>query len=168
MTACAAGATAQPLMDFSTLGDRVQPGARVVVRTTDGKALKGQLEAVAGTTIDLRGRGGVRQVPAATISAITASVPDPIRNGFIIGAATGAVGGALSAANFSGEYRSEDLVSGGIPFALFGAGLYGGIGALLDWRIRGSETVYEAAPPRVSVWPAVTARSVGLAGAMRW
>lgn len=161
-------AGAQPLTSFATLGERIQPGTSVVVRTTDGKALRGRLEAVRATTIDVRQRGVTRQVPAAAISTITTPVNDPIANGFFIGAAIGAVGGALSAANFSGEYRSEDLRSGGVLFALAGAAMYGGIGAFIDSRVKRSETVYDAAPPRVSVGPAVTARGVGLAGTVRW
>ena len=102
------------------------------------------------------------------ISTVTTRVNDSNANGFYVGAAIGALAGVLSAANFSGEYRPEDLRAGGVPFALFGAGLYGGIGALIDWRIKRTETVYSAAPPRVTVTPAVTARGVGLAASVRW
>lgn len=168
MLAGPAAAAAQPATSFDALAERLQPGATIVVRTTDGEALRGRLEGVSATTIDVRTRGGTRQMPAGAVSSVTTRVNDSNANGFYIGAAIGALGGVLSAANFSGEYRAEDLRAGGALFALFGAGLYGGIGALIDWRIKRTETVYSAAPPRVTVAPAVTARGVGLAASVRW
>jgi branched-subunit amino acid ABC-type transport system permease component len=43
------------------------------------------------------------------ISTVTTRVNDSNANGFYVGAAIGALAGVLSAANFSGEYRPEDL-----------------------------------------------------------
>jgi hypothetical protein len=168
MLAGPVAAAAQPVASFASLAERVQPGATVVVRTTDGKSLRARLEGVSATTIDVRTRGVVRQVPAAGVSAVTTRVRDSVANGFYIGAAIGAIGGVLSAANFSGEFRSEDMLAGGVPFALFGAGLYGCVGAFIDSRIKRTETLYAAAPPQVRVMPAVTARRAGLTAIVRW
>lgn len=168
MLAVPVAAGAQPVTSFASLAERIQPGATVVVSTTDGKALRGRLEGVSATTIDVRTRGGVRQVPAAAVSTVTTRVKDSNANGFYIGAAIGAIGGVLSAANFSGEFRSEDMLAGGVPFALFGAGLYGGIGAFIDSRIRRTETLYAAAPPQVSVTAAVSVRGAALRASVRW
>jgi hypothetical protein len=161
-------AAAQPVTSFASLAERVQPGATIVVRTTDGEALRGRLEGVSATTIDVRTRGVVRQVPAAAVSTVTTRVNDSNANGFYIGAAIGALGGVLSAATFSGEYRPEDLRAGGVPFALFGAALYGGVGAFIDSRIKRTETLYAAAPPQVRVTAAVTARGAGVTARVRW
>jgi hypothetical protein len=140
----------------------------VVVRTADGHTLRGRLEGVSATTIEVRTRGVVRQVSAAAVSTVTTPVHDSNANGFYIGAAIGAIGGVLSAANFSGEFRSEDMLAGGVPFALFGAALYGGVGAFIDSRVKRTETLYTAAPPQVSVTAAVTVRGAGLRVSMRW
>jgi hypothetical protein len=168
MLAGPAAAAAQPATSFDALAERIQPGATIVVRTTDGAAMRGRLEGVSATTIDVRTRGGTRQVPAGAVSTETTRVNDSNANGFFIGAAIGAIGGLLSAANFSGEFRSEDLLAGGVPFALFGAALYGGVGAFIDSRIKRTETLYTAAPPQVSVTAAMTARGAALRASVRW
>lgn len=167
MLAGPVAAVAQPVTSFASLPERVQPGATIVVTTTDGKSLRGRLEGVSATTIEVRSRGVVRQVPAAEVSAVTTHVRDSVANSFYIGAAIGAIG-VLSAGTLSGEFRSEDLLAGGVPVALFGAALYGGVGAFIDARIRRTETLYAAAPPPVSVMAAVTARSAGITAVMRW
>jgi hypothetical protein len=48
------------------------------------------------------------------------------------------------------------------------AALYGGVGAFIDSRVKRMETVYAAVPPQVSVRVAVTGRSAGLTGSVRW
>jgi hypothetical protein len=168
MLAVPVAAGAQPVTSFANLAERVQPGATVVVRTTDGHTVRGRLEGVSAMTIDVRTRGAVRQVPATAVSTVATRVHDSNANGFYIGAAIGAIGGLLSAANFSGEYRPEDLRAGGIPFALFGAALYGGVGAFIDSRIARTETLYTASPPQVSVTAAVTVRGAGVRASVRW
>lgn len=168
MLAGPVAAAAQPVASFASLAERVQPGATVVVRTTDGTSLRGRLEGVSATTIDVRSRGVVRQVPAAEVSVVTTRVRDSVANGFYIGATIGAIGGVLSAATFSGEFRAEDLLAGGVPFALVGAALYGGVGAFIDSRIRRTETLYAAASPQVRMMPVMTARSAGLTTVVRW
>ncbi len=167
MLAGPVAAAAQPVASFASLAERVQPGATVVVRTTDGTSLRGRLEGVSATTIDVRSRGVVRQVPAAEVAVVTTRVRDSIANGFYIGAAIGGIG-VLSAGTVSGEIPTEDLLTGGVPFALIGAALYGGVGAFIDSRIRRTETLYAAAPPQVRVMPAVTARRAGLVAVVRW
>lgn len=167
MLAGPVAAAAQPVASFASLAERVQPGVTVVVRTTDGKSLRGRLEGVSATTIDVRSRGVVRQVSAAEVSVVTTRVRDSVANGFYIGATIGAIG-VLSAGTVSGEIPPEDLLAGGVPVALFGAGLYGGVGAFIDSRIRRTETLYAVASPQVRVMPAVTASRAGLVAVVRW
>ncbi|MCX6539240.1 MAG: hypothetical protein NT151_09970 [Acidobacteria bacterium] len=102
---------------------------------------------------------------------------DSLKNGTIIGACVGAVFGAVAL----GLEQPVDSAGKKIGFVPDTVGkkigvmagviaMYAGIGALIDYAIKGRETVYErpVGVPSVHLSPIVAPHSVGVAGTIAW
>ncbi len=148
----------------------IRLGQTVWVTTSEGLDMKGVVSAVTATTLDVSGEAGTRQVVVAETRRIAKR--DGNRNGFLIGAAVGALPFLAEAAggDSSGCEKGLTCHSTGwyLATSLLSGGLWGGIGALIDNSIEGRETIYTRPSPLLQVTPVVTRSGVGVRAAIRW
>lgn len=145
-------------------------GQTVWVTTSEGLDMKGVVSAITPTTLDVSGEAGTRQFVVAETRRIAKR--DGNTNGFLIGAAVGALpflveaaGGDGDSGNRTTSYSNRGQV---ILVAAVSGALWGGVGALIDNAIEGRETIYTRPSPALQVTPVVTRSGVGLRGAIRW
>jgi hypothetical protein len=150
----ASSAQAQdPLGSFESLNERIKPGTIVFVTDEKGEPVKGKITELSAASLKLVTRDKHEQAmtfPPDRVSRVTRV--DSRLNGFLIGAAAGAVPGILLGMGFSTYCENESTscplapaVLGGI-FGLAG----GGIGYAIDGAIDGQRLVYSkmrARPP---------------------
>ena len=128
---------------------RVRPGREVWVTTSTGALVHGEVSAISGRSLDIRQRTGDVTITLDDIRLVEGR--DSLKNGIIIGAASGALAAGvffaslLSAAECpSGPGTCSDGVE---AFALGGAvGAVGGglLGALVDGLIHGRQTLFDS------------------------
>ncbi len=156
-------ATAQPVTTFEDLGLRVDLGDRAHISLPGGGRFSGRVVDLTRDAIEIESSAGRRRFVAAEVGRVEVS-GDSLRNGAVIGLASGALFGGLFASGFSDHPSAGDVMVGA---AIFG-GIGAGIGLGIDALIRGNRLVYRAAPPRASLVPVITPRAVGLTAAFRW
>ena len=154
----AASASAQepaPVDAFSRLPERVKPGTVVIVIDEKGQGTKGKITDLSPTSLQIMTTGWNEHpvsFPAERVWHVNRV--DSRWNGFLIGAAIGAVPGVLFGIMWTTYCENESAHCPGAP-AYFGAtfGLIGGwIGYGVDGLINGQELVYSrktGAPPGV-------------------
>jgi hypothetical protein len=139
---------------WGDLPDVALEGAPVVVKTLDGRTVKGRLSSLSDTAIVLDG-GRVRTIPAASVVSIEGGrMPRPVKRGARIGFRVGMFLSACSwaaAAEYAADpascapdecVRWSDALFGTLFFPAVGAGIGAGIGALIP----GKRTLLYAAP----------------------
>jgi outer membrane protein W len=154
----AAAQTPPALGDVSRV---VRPGDHIVVLTADGTRISGQAETLTAAALGVRTRAGLQTIPAERIGRLV--VKDSLKNGVLIGTATGASVGLVSGLFINLICESE---SGGCPGAVLmltamGAGAGAVAGAGIDGLLH--RTVFDALPgvrgeflPHVAVGLATT------------
>jgi hypothetical protein len=124
--------------DFSGL--QLKTGDTVWVTRSSGATLSGTLTGVSATTLTVDGQT-VPYEPGLRL----ARAGDSLWNGFLIGAAFGALSGSTIAA--------EACLDSPLWHCAVGGALgFGAVGAFIDWRRQGRTIVFEA-PARVSIVP---------------
>jgi len=148
---------------------RVKPGREVWVTTASGALVHGEVTAVSGGSLGLRQRRGDVAVPLDEIRLVEG--PDSLKNGILIGAATGALsGGALFtwAANVLCE--SDPCAPFAVIAFLYGAGsgaaVGGLLGAMVDGLVPGRRTLFEKSGVRLV--PVVTPSGRGVYMTVAW
>ena len=167
VTVCTARAQAS-----STLADvrkAIQPGDTLRVHHMDGRRTTGDLQDMSADGVRLDVEGKLVIIPAAEIRELGVT-SDSLKNGALIGLATGAVVGMFAAATSgsSGDGLVDAATAG--PAALMGlvagAGAGVGIGIGLDALVRRYRVLYSAP---VQVTPIMTAGGgYGMAFRLSW
>ena len=127
----------------------VKPGDTIRVTDAGGAEVKGTIEGLSSSELELRVGDGERRLKEADIVKIRQRRDDSLADGARKGFAVGAVLGALAGVALVRET--------GAGFAVFAAGLYGGIGAGigtgLDAMVTHDRTIYNSigAPPEKPV-----------------
>jgi hypothetical protein len=134
----------------------VQTGETVTIRLTDGVRIEGTLFEATNEQLTVTTKRGRQLIRAANISEITHRQKDPIWNGLIIGAAAGALMGAvLNGLNDCdpNECGEAYVVAGGLAL---GAAVGAGIDAL--WRK--NQVLYRAPQSKTHVRVQILAGNV--------
>jgi hypothetical protein len=146
-------------------------GQNVRVSLTNGGRETGRLLSLSATEVVIRTRGTEVRLPLDRVRSVT-KLPDPIRDGALLGAAIGAVAGLQI-------LKCEPGVNDDCPSphswwyldAPVGAGIGAIIGALIDRSRVSKDGVVYRAPVRTSkvlVAPVITPTRRGVALVVRW
>ena len=155
----------EPVPAFDRLNTRLKIGDQVVVTDTQGRRRAGSLVGLSPSSLTLDGKPG-RTFPASDVRLIEERRPDSLKNGALIGLASGfAVGAGLAASICSQDGCEGAGIAAGV--ALY-AGIGAAIGAGIDALIPGKKlVVYQAADGRTSarlmLAPVVTPHTTGVA-----
>ena len=134
-----------PLGSFASLNERIKPGTIVYVTDEKGEQVKGKITELSAASLKLVTRDKYEQrmtFPSDRVSRVTRV--DSRLNGFLIGAAAGAVPGVLLGIGFTTYCENESAHCPWAPAVLgtvFGL-TGGGIGAAIDGAINGQRLVY--------------------------
>lgn len=165
-TLARAQAPASSLTDISQL---LPSGQRIEVVKKDGPAVLGGFAGMsdAGLIVDVEGERIV--VPGSAITEISRR-GDSLKNGLVVGAASGLAGGlAFSLAWTGGNPEPDEGFADVAPGALaMGLASGVGLGLLFDGIREGKTVIFRAAPPRVSLLPMFGDRRKGVALSMRF
>ena len=153
----------RPNVTFEELPSHIRAGQTIYVTDPQGREIKGQLVRLSAASMTLRGEHGEREFARAEIHQV-ARHGDSVANGTAIGM------GVLGGWGLVGALRTDDGVSCADVFGLGGcaalvgmtAAMGAGIGALIDYSIKGRTTVYQSAPQRISVSPFMHPRGGGV------
>jgi len=152
----------QPVGSLEDLWSRVKSGNTVYVTDTSARETTGTFMKIADATLTILVDGQVRDIPTLDVRQI-AKRGDSVKNGFLIGAAIGA---AIFGAAVSGSCSEDcdgDNQFPAVPVVIVAALEFGGIGALIDYFIRGRTVVYRAGTrARVQITPLVLAHDRGI------
>lgn len=167
-----------PALTFAQASKPVLPdleaGTCVWIANSQGLELHGDLINVSPDAIEIDTAAGPRRIAVADVWTIMKK--DSNKNGFLMGAGFGAVGGVMLGA-VSGTVQTKDTNRGfTATMVVFGALVYGGIGAWIDNAIEGRELVYRRASdhdhPTLVVAPMADLsganRRIGVNGAVTW
>ena len=148
---------------------RVKPGREVWITTDSGTLLHGEIGSVSNSTLVLLGRDGDATVRLDEVRLVEGR--DSLKNGFLLGAAGGAVaGGVLFAWASSVFCESDDCGHVEAVAILLGAAsgvaVGGLLGAMVDGIIPGRQTLFSRNAVRVV--PAVTPTRKSINVAIRW
>jgi hypothetical protein len=163
----AAAAAQEPVTSFDQLNTRLKPGDTIWITDTQGREVKGKIQALAPDALTLTG-GGPRTFAASDVSIIRESDDDSLKNGALIGLGVGAGIGVAACVSFA-AIEDGDAAWCAISLGLYsamGAGVGVGIDALIPARKR---VAYRApgapgtAPARLSFAPVITPRTKGVA-----
>ncbi|MEN3340472.1 MAG: hypothetical protein V7647_4148 [Acidobacteriota bacterium] len=154
---------------FETLSDKVKPGQTVYALDTEGRETEGRLVRLSNTALTLRVAGADRDFPRSELTRL-ARRGDSVGNGAAIGMGIFAAWGLVGVLNSSGGYSYIDEFGPGAGAAVVGgmAGIGAGIGALIDYAIKGRTVVYRTQPPRVSASPVLLHGDRGIRLAVRF
>lgn len=140
----AANAGAQTVDAFAQLPDAVHTGTKVIVADDSGQSTKGKITELSAASMALLTSDGER-VAFSSDRVRRVSRIDSKWNGFLIGAAAGAVPGAWLGNAFKTYCDNEAASCPRAPLIMGAAfGLVGGwIGAGIDGMIDGQKVVYQ-------------------------
>jgi len=146
-----ASASAQTGPSLTDAGRHLKMGDRIFVSDGRGHETTGVFAKLSDSSLSMLVNGQVEEIPAANIQQIDKR-GDSLLNGFLIGAAIG--GGLEAAAYASCDDAVSDCLNPGAAMAV-GAGVFGGVGALIDHFIKGRTPVFRvkqtAARPAIAI-----------------
>jgi hypothetical protein len=159
----ACGATAAQAQETSLVdaAQRLQPGQRIDVTTTDGSVVAGTLTRLTDTGVTLEVEGKAVDRPAAAITEIGRR-GDSLVNGLLYGA----IGGGVPAILLVGNQNTDLAAPGAWAALFFGGGV--GLGVAIDALIEGRTVVYRAPARRTAVAPILTRGRAGVALHLRF
>ncbi|HUR21500.1 MAG TPA: hypothetical protein VMZ90_11865 [Vicinamibacterales bacterium] len=148
---------------------RVKPGREVWVTTNTGSLVHGEIAAITGSTLSVRQQD--RDVTINLDDVRFVEGRDSLKNGFFIGAGSGAVAGGLLFGWASSVFCESDscnsLEAVAVLFgAASGAAVGGLVGAMVDGIIPGRQTLF--AGNTIRVMPAMTPTEKALNVTIRW
>jgi hypothetical protein len=153
---CVLGISAASAQTLDDARRRVQPGDTVLVTDLTGRTTKARLVSISADSIRVLSPAA-RDIPTDEVLRID-TIGDPLKNGFVRGAAVGAVVGLFGA-----------LTQGDLPYSFLkintGMAEFALIGGLVDWLHKGHTTIYRApaATPSVTVAPLIAPGRHGFA-----
>jgi hypothetical protein len=155
----------EPVKSFDQLNTRLKSGDKIVVTDTQGREHQGKLVELSASSLTL---DRVGKLAASDVRMVQERAHDSLKDGALIGLASGLTLGAIAAADCAG---GDCEFSPAAVFAMVG-GVYGGLGAAvgagIDALIPGKKRVVYRAPDgtagtRVTLAPVVTPRAKGIA-----
>jgi hypothetical protein len=154
---------------FETLPDKLKPGQTVYAMDTQGRETEGRIVRLSDTALTLRVAGADRDFPRSELRQV-ARRGDSVRNGATIGMGIFAAWGLVGVLESSGGYSYIDEFGPGAAAVMVGgvAGIGAGIGALVDYAIKGKTVVYRSKPRNVTVSPVVLHGGGGVSVAVRF
>ena len=143
-----APAFAQQATSFEQLRVLVKPGDTIVVRDDHGQSIKGKIQSLTSTTLEIADKGQIREFTPNGILDISQRRSDSLANGAGAGALAGGLVGTLGVI---AGCRESTGCNAGIGAAAIGiyAGLGAGVGVLIDALVTHRQTIY--AGPKASV-----------------
>jgi hypothetical protein len=124
--------------NFEQLRFRVGPGDTVYVTGAGGQEREARVLAVSSSQLTISIDGTRHELAESDVRQIRQSLPDPLRNGAMLGAAIGIGSGTGLLAALGSECSAGCWA--------YGVGLYAGLGALvgtgIDALIKGRQTIY--------------------------
>jgi hypothetical protein len=151
--------SAGPVGSVGQLRTKVKSGDTIFVRDMNGGETKGILWEASESSIRLLVKGQIREIPAGDVRQV-ARRGDTLRNGFLIGAAFGAI--AMGASVVGECSNLGECLAPTVTFALISGGFFGAIGAGIDALIPGRTVVYQVTPQRaVRLAPLLSSHQVG-------
>jgi hypothetical protein len=131
---------------FSDVGERLQLGKRATVVTTTGQEIEGRLSELSATSLALLVDGKLQTIEAADVKRVRQRQSDSLKNGVLIGAASGAAYALMwfvrDPNECGGSLCGQEFV--------YSAGLGALIGLAIDASIKRTVTLEVAAAPRSS------------------
>ena len=154
---------------FETLPDKLKPGQTVYAMDTQGRETEGRLVRLSDTALTLRVEGADRDFARSELAQV-ARRGDSVSNGAKIGAGIFAAWGLVSVLQSSGGDNAIDVFGPGVAAGVVGvmAGMGAGIGALVDYAIKGKTVVYRTKPRSVTASPVVLHGGGGVRVAVRF
>ena len=136
---------------------------------TQGRETEGRLVRLSDTAVTLGVAGADRDFPRSELRQI-ARRGDSVRNGAMIGMGIFGAWGLVGVLNSSGGYSFTDEFGPGAAAVMVGAmaGIGAGIGALVDYAIKGKTVVYRTKPRNVTASPVVLHGGGGVRVAVRF
>jgi hypothetical protein len=132
-------AQAQPVDSIENLWSRMKSGNTVYVTDATARETRGIFVKLSDTALTLDVDGQAREIQYTDVRQIEKR-GDSVLNGFLIGAAIGGgIGAAMGASNCSDCGEDQFPL---VPAMIVGALEFGGIGALVDYFIKGRTVVY--------------------------
>jgi hypothetical protein len=144
-------------------------GQTVYATDTQERETEGRIVRLSDTALTLHVAGTDRDFPRSELRQI-ARRGDSVRNGATIGMGIFAAWGLVGVLNSSGGYSYVDEFGPGAAAVMVGgiAGIGAGIGALVDYAIKGKTVVYRMNPRNVTASPVVLHRGGGVRVAVRF
>ena len=154
----------QPVSSLNELWMRIKSGDRVFVTDGSGRETAGVFAQVSASTLSLVVDGQLHDIPSVDIREI-AKRGDSVWNGFLIGASVGAVLGALTGAAVGCE-ECDEPVSGAAELAVGQGIFFGGVGALIDYLIKGRTVAFRVSTTALRFRPVLSVGQRGVHASM--
>jgi hypothetical protein len=144
----------------------VKLGQHVWVTATDGSEITGVVSDITAAAIEVKNENSTKRFNVTDVRRIAKR--DSMKNGAIIGGSAWAALGVLAATCCEPLKLKSTGTKVGVVALDFAAGA--GIGALVDYALKGRHTVYERPTSSTSLQltPIVAPRRVGVGGTIRW
>ena len=147
---------------------RVKPGREVWVTTNSGSLVHGEIAAISDSSLNIREQD--REVTIGLDDVRLVEGRDSVKNGLVIGGASGGLAGGVLFALFSAAAcESDPCGSAGAAFMLgaaSGAAVGGLLGMMVDGLIPGRQTLFGGSTTVVT--PVITATGKAVNVAIRW
>jgi len=165
LSAAAASAQAQEVASsIEQLRVLVRPGSDVRVTDSSGNEMKGTVQGFDGSALRLRVKGVQRALDESEIRTVWERRDDSLRNGARNGFIAGAAFGALAAIELAHESDPE-WAAIFVPIAVaFYGGIGAGIGVGIDAMIRSEEIIFDSEWRRANAAPIAPIIERGRAG----
>ena len=153
--------------DLSQLRVLVKPGDVLTVTDTGGQKIQGRLTQVDDSGIVLALRNNqTRQFEGQMVMTIEKRGGDSLKNGALIGLATGGVLGALGGVGYANTYDGN-YAGWTVAYGLVYGGLGAAIGTGIDALITGNRMIFAKSRTTLSVAPVLDRHRKGVVFALR-
>ena len=146
---------------------RVTPGREVWLTTNTGSLVHGEIAAISDSSLSIRERDREVTITLADVRLVEGR--DSLKNGFLIGGASGAVAGGVVLGWISSAlcYGCEGVEGGPVLLgAATGLAVGGFLGAIVDRLIPGRQTLFGGSTTLVT--PVITPTKKAIDVAIRW
>ena len=137
----------QPVSSFVELKSWINPGETVFVLDAAGREIKGRAASLSAASLTVAFDTTRQRFDAADVRRIDRQRRDSVRNGVLIGAASGALAGFAMGKSLDSPdcARTVSTCGEGAMIGAFGGAFWGAIGGwITDAVIRKRETIYVA------------------------